>query len=228
MARSRTRKRHPARRKALARPKRALKASRSRRVSRRAAGISPVGTQRRPPKKVIDPRTAKALKKYARALKYFNQQSYRSAKKILEALVQEPNRELAERARVHLNICQRRLQRPEPPKLKSGDDYYYYGVSMTNLRRFEEARAAFEKARRLLPKADYVYYALASLAALTAESDQAIENLERAIRLRPENRFQARSDPDFQSLETDPRFQDLLYPKRAPGSTPNFREGVRA
>lgn len=194
--------------------KRAIKAA-----YRRAGRVRGGAARRRhvPPKlppKILDPRTAQALREYSRAMRFFNQQSYRRAKSILQKLVEGPSRELAERARVHLNICAARLQRPAAPKLRSGDDYYYYGVSLTNLQRYREARAALEKARKLLPKADYVYYALASVAALTGETDEAFENLGRALRMRPENRFHARNDPDLKPLETDPRFRVLLYPER--------------
>ena len=35
-----------------------------------------------------------------------------------------------------------------------------------------------------------------------------------AIKLRPENRYQARNDADFAFLQEDPRFTELLYPER--------------
>lgn len=157
---------------------------------------------------------ARAVKEYALAMKYFSRQKYRRARKILQKLLTAPSRELAERARVHLNMCEQRLQRPTPPKFKSGDDYYNYGVSMANLHRYTEARTALEKARKRLPKADYVYYALASLASLAGETDEALENLQRALRLRPESRFHARNDPDFKPLESELRFLELVYPER--------------
>ena len=36
--------------------------------------------------------------------------------------------------------------------------------------------------------------------------------LEKALRLNPQLRFQARNDSDFQNLAEDPRFTELLYP----------------
>lgn len=197
-----------------ARPKRAIKAARRRHRVVRAAARRARRKPTKVPAKIVDPRVAQALKEYARAMRYFNRKKYRRAKQILQRLLQAPSRELAERARVHLNICEQKLQRPAPPKLKTGDDYYYYGVSLTNLQRYPEARSVLEKARRLLPKADYVYYALASLAALTGDADNALDNLGRALRLRPESRFHARNDPDFRPLEADPRFLELVYPER--------------
>ncbi|MGH9863491.1 MAG: TPR end-of-group domain-containing protein [Candidatus Acidiferrales bacterium] len=148
-------------------------------------------------------------------MKLFNQQSYRRAKEAFGKVLVGPSRELAERARVHIIICEQRLKRAEPVPLRSAEDHYHYAVSQINLGNYEEARAQLEKSRKKAPKVEYVYYALASVAARTGEADDALEYLAQAIKLRPENRYHARNDADFKLLEDDPRFQELLYPERA-------------
>ncbi|MBI2956826.1 MAG: tetratricopeptide repeat protein [Acidobacteria bacterium] len=158
------------------------------------------------------------MKLYAEAMKHFNKQKFRRAKEILEKVVAGPSRELVERARVHLTICEQRLQRAAPVHLRSADDHYYYAVSQINLGNYEEARGHLEKARKLAPKADYIHYALASVAALTGETDEALDSLAQAIKLRPENRYHARNDADFRLLEDERRFQQLLYPEQTPGA----------
>ena len=168
--------------------------------------------------KAVDPRVAQVMKVYAEAMRHFNHQNLRRAKEIFERVVTGPSRELAERARVHLAICEQRLRRPAPPRLRGAEDHYHYAVSQINFGHYEEARAHLEKARKLAPKADYIHYALASAAALSGESDDALEHLGRAIRLRPENRYHARNDADFKLLEEDIHFQELLYPERLVGS----------
>jgi UDP-glucose 4-epimerase len=40
----------------------------------------------------------------------------------------------------------------------------------------------------------------------------ALEHLQVAVTLRPENRFHARRDDDFQCLASDPRFRRLMSP----------------
>jgi hypothetical protein len=42
--------------------------------------------------------------------------------------------------------------------------------------------------------------------------EEALRNLDHAIRQNPALRFQARNDSDFQNLVEDPRFTELLYP----------------
>ena len=84
---------------------------------------------------------------------------------------------------------------------------------MMNLGRWDEAREHRPGASRV-PKADYVFYAMAALDCLTGEAQSAMENLKIAIQLRPENRYHARNDEDFAFLQEDPRFTELLYPER--------------
>jgi tetratricopeptide (TPR) repeat protein len=151
-------------------------------------------------------------------MKYFNKQSFRRAKNIFEKVVGGFSRELAERARVHIAICEQRLQRPAPVRLRGADDHYHYAVARINTGDFGEARAHLQKALKLAPKADYVYYALASMAALSGETEEALDRLEQAVKLRPENRYQARNDADFKSLEDEPRFLELVHPDRLPDS----------
>ena len=195
-------------------PKRAIKAAKTTRRSagrRRARaasrpGVVPARKKREPQ----DPRLRQMLKIYEEATRQFNRQNFRRAKELLEKVLQGPSRQLADRAQVHLAICEQRLGRSEPVKLRSADDHYYYAVSQINLGRYEEGRAHLEKAVKMAPRADYVHYALATLAALTQEADRALEHLERAITLRPENRFQARNDSDFRLLADTHRFRELV------------------
>lgn len=211
------RRRSPARRKS-AKSKARVRAMRRRRGTAR---------QRRRPvakraklQKMIDPKVAQAMKVYEGAMKQFNKQRFRRAQEGFEKVLGGPSRELAERARVHIAICDQRLQRPAPVRLRSADDHYHYAVSQFNVANYEEARVHLEKARKLSPKSEYIYYALASVLALTGEADEALEYLAKAIALRPENRYHARNDADFKLLEDDARFHELVYPNGPVRATP--------
>jgi tetratricopeptide (TPR) repeat protein len=153
-------------------------------------------------------------------MRFFNQQNYRRARQVFEKVAAGPSRELAERARVHVTICDQRSQRQAPVHLRTPDDYYHFAVSQINLGNYEGARGSLEKARKLAPKADYIYYALASVASLSGEADEALNFLTQAIKLRPENRYHARNDADFKLLEDDSRFLALVSPGR--GGGPGF------
>jgi tetratricopeptide (TPR) repeat protein len=154
------------------------------------------------------------LKQYEEAVRYFHQQKLHKAKQVLEKVITGPSKELADRAQVHLRICEQRISRLPTPVLRGAEDHYQAGVAMMNLGRWDEAREHLLRARKMAPKADYIHYAMAALDCLTGEAESAMENLKTAIDLRPENRYHARNDEDFAFLQEDPRFTELLYPER--------------
>jgi tetratricopeptide (TPR) repeat protein len=172
----------------------------------------------RPPRKrpaeVVDPRVQQQLKQYEEAVRYFHQQKFHKAREGFEKVRTGPGKELADRAQVHLRVCQQRITRPPELNPRTADEHYQHGVAMMNLGRWDEAREHLLRARKLSPKTDYIVYAMAALDCLTGEAESAMENLKLAIDLRPENRYHARNDEDFAFLQEDPRFTELLYPER--------------
>lgn len=154
------------------------------------------------------------LKHYEEALSLFQQQKFHRAKQVLERVAGGPSKELADRAQVHLRICEQKISRLPAAVPKTAEDHYTQGVAMMNLGRWDEAREHLERARKASPKSDHIVYAMAALDCLTGEAESAMQNLQLAIQLRPENRYHARNDSDFAFLQEDPRFTELLYPER--------------
>ena len=154
------------------------------------------------------------LKFYEEALKLFQQQKFPRAKQSFERVLEGPGKELADRAQVHIRICEQKISRAPAPPVKSAEEHYTQGVALMNLGRWDEAREHLDRARKAAPKADHIVYAMAALDCLTGEAESAMENLKIAIQLRPENRYHARNDEDFAFLQEDPRFTELLYPER--------------
>jgi len=169
---------------------------------------------RQPLAEHVDPALQQQLKLYEEAVRYFQQQKFHRAKQTLERIVAGPSKEMADRAQVHLRICEQRINRPPIAVLRTAEDHYIQGVAMMNLGRWDEAREHLDRARKAAPKADHIIYAMAALDCLTGEAESAMQNLKLAISLRPENRYHARNDEDFAFLQEDPRFTELLYPER--------------
>jgi len=176
------------------------------------------GLQATPPQRggveLVDPQVQAQMKVYEEAMALFHQQKFQRAKQELEKVVAGPSKELADRARTHLRITEQRMKPVTEQNPKSPEEHYQRGVAMMNLGRWDEARESLEKTRKLAPKADHVHYALAALDCLTGEADSALANLKIAIELRPANRYHARNDEDFNFLQEDPRFTELLYPEK--------------
>ena len=86
-----------------------------------------------------------------------------------------------------------------------------YAICLSALGRHEEARAQLTEQVKDVAAADHdISYWLASVYALENERDLAFEWLERAIALGNENKTWFESDPNWERLRDDPRFQELM------------------
>ena len=159
-----------------------------------------------------NPELTKVLESYEAGLRSLSERKYDRAKTLFEKVLAGPSRELADRARVNLNICTQQLSK-SASSFKSPEEHYDYVVSLINTGDYEGARSQLEKLGAQYPKADYVWYGTAVLDSLQGRGMDAMQHLEQAIKLNPANRIQARNDSDFQSLFDDPRFTELLYPE---------------
>ncbi len=173
---------------------------------------------------VSDPQLAQLLQSYEGGLRAMQEHKYDKAKTLLQKVASGANRELGDRAAVHLNACTQQLERGAT-QFKTPEEHYDYAVSLMNLGDYVGAREHLEKLSKQVPKADYVAYGLAALDCLTGHVEDSLRNLARAVSLNAALRFQARNDSDFQNLSEDPRFTELLYPD--PGAElPLPEEGV--
>jgi tetratricopeptide (TPR) repeat protein len=176
--------------------------------------VSKIAAHAEAVRQMVEPQFEQQLKIYEQAVQHFHQQKFVKAKELLEKVEAGPSKELADRARVHLRIVEQRMAKQAAPSVRTPEEHYQSGVAMMNLGRWDEAREHLLRAKKLAPKADYVFYAMAALDCLTGEAESAMDNLKIAIQLRPENRYHARNDEDFAFLQEDPRFTELLYPER--------------
>jgi tetratricopeptide (TPR) repeat protein len=146
-------------------------------------------------------------------MKLFHARQFKEARDLFAQAIRGPERDVANRAQLHLAMCDRRLQQITV-SLGSAEDYYNYGVALINSRNLPEARAHLEKALEMSPSADHVHYALALAQALSGDMVNAQHNLKRAIELEPRNRLIARQDADFAPLANQPPFDALIYPEK--------------
>lgn len=174
-----------------------------------AKKISP--SQQKPAAKE-DPAFAQAVQNYEASIKAMQEHKFEKAKGLLEKLVASGPRELADRARVYLNTCNQQL-REASSSFKTHEEHFDYAVSLMNAGQYEQARGHIEKIMKQNPQADFAYYGMAVVECLAGQVESSLKNLGEAIRLNPQNRFQARNDSDFQNMADDPRFTELLYPE---------------
>jgi tetratricopeptide (TPR) repeat protein len=155
---------------------------------------------------------AATLQHYQSALQLMQQAKFEKALVAFEKLLGTAQPPLAERCRMYLTACHRELSKVKLV-FASPEEQYDYAVSLLNTDFYEEAREQFSEILRGYPAADYALYGLAVLDAITGQVEECLEHLSRAIDGNPRNRLQARTDIDFQSMQEDPRFTELLYPE---------------
>src|ERR1700739_3512132 len=162
-----------------------------------------------------DPRYTQALQSYEAGLRAMQEHKFDKAKPNFQKVIAGPSKELADRATVHLSICNQHLERSTATQFKSVEEHYDYAVSLMNVGDYVTAREHIEKLMKQSPKTDFVIYGLAALECLTGHVEDSLKHLDEALRLNPGLRFQARNDSDFHNLAEDPRFTELLYPDPA-------------
>lgn len=172
-----------------------------------------------------DPGFAQAVQNYEAALKAMQEHKFEKAKGLLEKILTGGQKELIDRARVHLSLCNQQLAAVST-SFKTHEEHFDYAVSLMNAGQFDQARAHMEKILKQNSKADFAYYGMAVVDCLTGQVESSLKHLGEAIRLNPQNRFQARNDSDFQNMADDPRFTELLYPEPTdlPSSNPEQRK----
>lgn len=156
--------------------------------------------------------TGPAFTHYQAAVQLLQQGKYEKALAALEKLLPDAPPELKERCRMYIQTCQRQMEKPALQFL-TPEEHYDYAVSQLNTGFYEDAREQFTLILSRHSGADYAFYGLAVLDAVTGRVQDCLLNLARAIELNPRNRLQARVDNDFQSMVDDPRFTELLYPE---------------
>jgi hypothetical protein len=163
-----------------------------------------------PPKKPPSPGTLAAVRAFEQALRVFNRQDFVAAKSAFHSLLDKfgDQADIVARVRTYLAVCDQRLART-PSTPRNSDALYDRGVFEFNRGNTAEAIESFEKALKVEPRADHVFYSLAAAYARLNNVAKALEALRHAIGIRPAHRSHARRDLDFAGLRSDESFQQL-------------------
>jgi tetratricopeptide (TPR) repeat protein len=172
--------------------------------------------------------SADAVALYERALEALQHHEYAPAASLLESVLRQypDEKELHERVRLYLNICQRQAtQRETAPQ--TIDERLYAATLAINGAKYDQAIAHLRLVRDEDPDNDHALYMLAVAHAQRDEHAEAVAHLERAIALNPENRALARHDPDLEPLRDDEAFRAALEAPPAPPRADRDRDRRR-
>jgi len=159
-----------------------------------------------------------AVALYERGLEALQRHDYSGAADLFESVLRQypEEKELHERVRLYLNICQRQAT-PREASPQTVDERLYAATLAINGGQYDQAIAHLRLVRDEDPDNDHALYMLAVAHAQRDEHAEAVAHLERAIALNAENRALARTDPDLEPLRDDESFRAAL---EAPPSAP--------
>ena len=168
-----------------------------------------------------------AVALYERGLEALQRHAYQQAASLLESVLRQypEERELHERVRLYLNICQRQATQKEAAP-QTIDERLYAATLSINGGQYDQAIAHLRLVRDEDPDNDHAIYMLAVAHAQRDEHAEAVAHLERAIALNPENRALARNDPDLEPLRDDDAFRAAL--EAPPGARQAARRPIKA
>jgi tetratricopeptide (TPR) repeat protein len=152
------------------------------------------------------------LAHYESALKLMQAGKYEKAHAAFNDMLATAPNDFADRVRMYIAACVGQIDKGST-KFETHEERYDYAISLLNEGHYEDAREHFSAILLKDKSADYAFYGLALLASMTGDTQDCIDHLTEAIRLNAQNRFQARSDSDFDTVADDPRFTELLYPE---------------
>lgn len=185
-----------------------------------------------PPPPTAQRRTTyvEAVALYERGLEALQRHAYQEAAALFDSVLRQypEEKELHERVRLYLNICQRQAA-PRQATPQTVDERLYAATLAINGGQYDQAIAHLRLVRDEDPDNDHALYMLAVAHAQRDEPAEAVAHLERAIALNPENRALARTDPDLDPLRDDDSFHAALEaPPSGAAPRPTFKRPLKA
>src|SRR3954447_1593166 len=161
-----------------------------------------------PPRK---PTYHEAVAMYERGLQALQRRDFAASADALRNVIERypDERELLERARLYLKVCERELE-PKEPTPKTPDEWVY--AATVSLNRGDEAAALRHLQRAVTEDArhDHAHYMMAVVSARRSDASAAVDHLRHAVTLNPENRSLARQDPELDALREDAGFKGIV------------------
>jgi len=163
---------------------------------------------------------ADAIHRYEQAMRALQEHHYdRAADALRDVLERFSNeKELTDRARLYLAVCERHLQ-PSPEPTTTPDRLYAATLAL-NAGDAARAITLLDDVCHDDPGHDQALYLMAVAYGLQGETHLAVPFLERAIEANAGNRARARVDPDLETLRRDASVAALLQPPSSDSGRP--------
>ena len=151
----------------------------------------------------------KAYREFERAVSFVYKKDYAKGKAELVTLAQKraEDRDLLDRVRIYLNICNARLVgAPRPDTI----DPYMRALVQYNEGEYAEAISLLDKASESGAGQSSVLYLNACAHLANGAHEEGLKLLREAVQVDADNRYRALNDPDLEEIRTDDDFLDAL------------------
>jgi tetratricopeptide (TPR) repeat protein len=161
-----------------------------------------------PPRK---PAFYEALAVYESGVRALQRHDFEAGAENFRGVIQgyPDERELVERARLFLQVCERETARRPPPPQTVSESVYAATVAL-NAGDPEGALAHLSRALEKAPDSDHAHYIMAVALLDKGDAPNALKHLQQAITLNPDNRSTAIQDPDLSGLRGLEGFREVL------------------
>jgi tetratricopeptide (TPR) repeat protein len=175
----------------------------------KAAAPPPAPPSAPPP--VRKPTYHEAVAMYERGLQALQRRDFAASADALRTVIERypDERELLERARLYLKVCERELE-PKEPTPKTADEWVYAATVALNAGDEASALRHLQRALSEDSRHDHAHYMMAVASVRRNDPAAAVDHLRRAVSLNPENRSLARQDPELEPLRDDAAFRAAL------------------
>ena len=175
------------------------------------APAQPPPSPQPPPVAVKKPAYYEAIAIYETGVRALQKHDFAAAADQFRTVIQRypDERELLERARLYLRVCERETaNRPAAPK--TPDERVYAATVALNAGDPDAAVAHLRQALGEAPQHDHGHYIMAVALCDKGDSQGALEHLRQAIELNPDNRSNAKQDPDLAAVRVLEGFREIL------------------
>lgn len=166
-----------------------------------------------PPRK---PGFYEAVAIYERGVQGLQRHDFAGAAELFRTVIERypEERELLERARLYLRVCERETARNTPPPETPAEQVYAATVSL-NAGDHATALHHLQRALSADPQNDHAHYIMSAALSMRGRREESLEHLHRAIELNPENRSQALQDPDLENIRDLDGFRAIVEAPQA-------------
>lgn len=194
-----------------------------RRLRPRPPAPRPKPTPPEPPKVEVPARKStyiEAVAIYERGVEALQRRDFaKAAERFREVQLRYPEeRELHDRARLYLRVCERELDRRESGP-QTVEERIYAGTLALNAGADEDALMHLTRAVAEDPESGNAHYMLAVVYARRRSPEAAVTHLRQAIQLDPETRALARREPDFDAIRDHETFRQVVETPGGPGAS---------